>query len=78
MRGSTRENPCDPTLHAAEYEVEDYGAYHDFIIPLARAVASARGPGVRAGLIHDVFSLSPGALQRSPSPPTSFGEDQST
>jgi ribose 5-phosphate isomerase B len=72
------------SLRAARYQIEDYGAYEldsaddypDFIIPLARAVASTRVlrgvalcgsevgasvaankiPGVRAGLIHDVFS----------------------
>lgn len=76
------------SLRAAGYEIEDYGAYEfdsaddypDFIIPLARAVASARVqrgvalcgsgvgasvaankiPGVRAGLIHDVFSAHQG------------------
>ena len=76
------------SLRAAGYEIEDYGAYEldsaddypDFIIPLARAVASARVergvalcgsgvgasvaankiPGIRAGLIHDVFSAHQG------------------
>jgi ribose 5-phosphate isomerase B len=76
------------SLRAAGYEIEDYGAYEldsaddypDFIIPLARAVASARVErgvalcgsgvgasvaankisGVRAGLIHDVFSAHQG------------------
>jgi ribose 5-phosphate isomerase B len=76
------------SLRAAGYDIEDYGAYEfdsaddypDFIIPLARAVASARVeravalcgsgvgasvaankiPGVRAGLIHDVFSAHQG------------------
>jgi ribose 5-phosphate isomerase B len=76
------------SLRAAGYEVEDFGAYRfdgaddypDFIIPLARAVATARVeravalcgsgvgasvtankvPGVRAGLIHDVFSAHQG------------------
>jgi ribose 5-phosphate isomerase B len=76
------------SLRAAGYEVEDFGAYRfdgaddypDFIIPLSRAVATARVergvalcgsgvgasvaankvPGVRAGLIHDVFSAHQG------------------
>ena len=75
-------------LHAAGYEIEDYGApelnldddYPDFVIPLARAVAAGRIErglalcgsgvgasvaankiaGVRAGLIHDVFSARQG------------------
>jgi ribose 5-phosphate isomerase B len=75
-------------LRSKGYEVEDFGAYHmdsaddypDFVIPLARAIASGiveRGvalcgsgvgasvaankvPGVRAGLIHDVFSAHQG------------------
>jgi ribose 5-phosphate isomerase B len=75
-------------LREAGYEVFDFGAHHaehdddypDYIIPLARAVASgevARGialcgsgvgasiaankiAGVRAGLIHDVFSAHQG------------------
>jgi ribose 5-phosphate isomerase B len=76
------------SLRGSGYEVVDFGAheldpgddYPDFIIPLARAVASAdveRGvalcgsgvgasiaankvAGVRAGLIHDVFSARQG------------------
>lgn len=76
------------SLRGAGYDVVDLGAhqlnpaddYPDFIIPLARAVASGeveRGvalcgsgvgaaiaankvPGVRAGLIHDVFSAHQG------------------
>ena len=76
------------SLRASGYEVLDFGAYQlnpgddypDFIIPLARAVATGeveRGvaicgsgvgasiaankiPGVRAGLIHDVFSAHQG------------------
>jgi ribose 5-phosphate isomerase B len=76
------------SLRGAGYEVVDLGAhrlnleddYPDFIIPLARAVATGeveRGvalcgsgvgaavaankvPGVRAGLIHDVFSAHQG------------------
>jgi ribose 5-phosphate isomerase B len=76
------------SLRAAGYAIEDFGAYRfdgnddypDFIIPLARAVASARleravalcgsgvgasvaankVAGVRAGLIHDVFSAHQG------------------
>jgi ribose 5-phosphate isomerase B len=75
-------------LRSAGYEVEDFGAYRfdgaddypDFIIPLARAVATSQVqravalcgsgvgasvaankiPGVRAGLIHDVFSAHQG------------------
>ena len=75
-------------LRSASYEVRDFGAhqlnvgddYPDYIIPLARAVASGevdRGialcgsgvgasiaankvAGVRAGLIHDVFSAHQG------------------
>jgi ribose 5-phosphate isomerase B len=75
-------------LRSSGYEVVDFGAnqfnpaddYPDFIIPLARAVATRgveRGialcgsgvgasvaankvPGVRAGLIHDVFSACQG------------------
>ena len=76
------------SLRVSGYEVLDFGAYQlnpgddypDFIIPLARAVATGeveRGvalcgsgvgasvaankiPGVRAGLIHDVFSAHQG------------------
>jgi len=76
------------SLRSAGLEIEDYGAfqltpdddYPDFIIPLARAVATGRIeralalcgsgvgasvaankiPGVRAGLIHDVFSAHQG------------------
>ncbi len=76
------------SLRAAGYEIEDFGAhclnagddYPDFIIPLARAVASGQVEravalcgsgvgasvaankiaGVRAGLIHDVFSAHQG------------------
>jgi ribose 5-phosphate isomerase B len=76
------------SLRTAGYAVEDFGAhrfdaaddYPDFIIPLARAVATARVEravalcgsgvgasvaankiaGVRAGLIHDVFSAHQG------------------
>jgi ribose 5-phosphate isomerase B len=76
------------SLRVSGYEVVDFGAhelnpeddYPDFVIPLARAVASGeveRGvalcgsgvgasiaankvPGVRAGLIHDVFSAHQG------------------
>jgi len=76
------------SLRAAGYEIEDYGAfqldrgddYPDFIIPLARAVATGRVEravalcgsgvgasvaankvsGVRAALIHDVFSAHQG------------------
>jgi len=76
------------SLRSAGFEIEDYGAfqlapdddYPDFIIPLARAVATGRIdravalcgsgvgasvaankiPGVRAGLIHDVFSAHQG------------------
>jgi ribose 5-phosphate isomerase B len=76
------------SLRRAGYEVADFGApqlnladdYPDFVIPLARAVATEevdRGvalcgsgvgasvaankvPGVRAGLIHDVFSARQG------------------
>ncbi len=76
------------SLSAAQYQIEDYGAYElnpdddypDFIIPLARALAAGRIdrgvalcgsgvgasvaankiPGVRAGLIHDVFSAHQG------------------
>jgi ribose 5-phosphate isomerase B len=76
------------SLRAAGYEIEDYGAfqltsdddYPDFIMPLARAIATGRIdrgvalcgsgvgaslaatkiPGVRAGLIHDVFSAHQG------------------
>jgi ribose 5-phosphate isomerase B len=76
------------SLRGAGYEVTDFGAYQldtaddypDFIIPLARAVATVevdRGvalcvsgvgasvaankiAGVRAGLIHDVFSARQG------------------
>jgi len=75
-------------LRSAGYDVVDFGAYQlavgddypDYVIPLARAVASAevdRGialcgsgvgasiaanklAGVRAGLIHDVFSANQG------------------
>jgi ribose 5-phosphate isomerase B len=75
-------------LHAAGYEVVDFGAYEatpdddypDFVVPLAQAVAEgrvARGiaicgsgvgacvaankvRGVRAGLIHDVYSARQG------------------
>jgi ribose 5-phosphate isomerase B len=78
----------EESLRSSEYEVVDFGAYQlnpaddypDFIIPLAKAVASGeveRGialcgsgsgasiaankvPGVRAGLIHDVFSARQG------------------
>jgi ribose 5-phosphate isomerase B len=76
------------SLRGAGYEVVDFGAhqlnpgddYPDFVVPLARAVASGeveRGvalcgsgvgasiaankvPGVRAALIHDVFSAHQG------------------
>jgi ribose 5-phosphate isomerase B len=76
------------SLQAGGYEIEDYGAYEltatddypDFVIPLARAVATGRIdraialcgsgvgasvaankiPGIRAGLIHDVFSAHQG------------------
>jgi ribose 5-phosphate isomerase B len=76
------------SLRDAGYEVEDFGAYRldaaddypDFVIPMAKAVASAqveralalcgsgvgasvaanKVPGVRAGLIHDVFSAHQG------------------
>ena len=76
------------SLRTAAYEVVDFGAhqlnpgddYPDFVVPLARAVASGeveRGvavcgsgvgaaiaaskvPGVRAALIHDVFSAHQG------------------
>jgi ribose 5-phosphate isomerase B len=76
------------TLGSAGHEVFDFGAhslnpaddYPDFVIPLARSIASGnveRGiaicgsgvgasvvankvPGVRAGLIHDVFSARQG------------------
>jgi ribose 5-phosphate isomerase B len=76
------------SLRAAGYEIEDYGAYQldraddypDFIIPLARAVATGRVErtvalcgggvgaavaankvsGVRAGLIHHMFSAHQG------------------
>lgn len=75
-------------LNTAGYEVVDFGAaaldnaddYPDFVIPLARAVASGdveRGiavcgsgvgasvaankvPGVRAALVHDIFSAHQG------------------
>jgi ribose 5-phosphate isomerase B len=76
------------SLRSSAYEVVDFGAYQlnpgddypDFVVPLARAVASGeveravalcgsgvgasiaanKIPGVRAGLIHDVFSAHQG------------------
>lgn len=86
--GFTLKEQVSELLGGSGYEVVDVGAqqltpgddYPDFIIPLARAVASGeveRGvaicgsgvgasvaankvPGVRAGLIHDVFSAHQG------------------
>lgn len=86
--GFTLKSEVSALLRGSGYEVVDFGAqqlnpgddYPDFIIPLARAVASGeveRGvalcgsgvgasvaankvSGVRAGLIHDVFSARQG------------------
>jgi ribose 5-phosphate isomerase B len=86
--GFTLKGEVAESLRESGHEVVDFGAhelhegddYPDFIIPLARAVASGeveRGvalcgsgvgasiaankiPGVRAGLIHDVFSAHQG------------------
>lgn len=86
--GFTLKGEVAAALRGTGHEVVDFGAQHlalgddypDFIIPLARAVASGevqRGvalcgsgvgasvaankvPGVRAGLIHDVFSARQG------------------
>lgn len=86
--GFALKDQLEQALVSSDYLVTDFGAhelnteddYPDFIIPLARAVASGeveRGialcgsgigasiaankvPGVRAGLIHDVFSARQG------------------
>jgi len=86
--GFALKDQLEQALLSSGYLVLDFGAHHlnpaddypDFIIPLARAVASGeveRGialcgsgigasiaankvPGVRAGLIHDVFSARQG------------------
>ena len=86
--GYTLKGEVAASLHSAGYEVVDFGAhqfnpeddYPDFIIPLAKAIASGqveRGvalcgsgvgasiaankvSGVRAALIHDVFSAHQG------------------
>jgi len=86
--GFTLKGQLAELLRSSGYELVDFGAhqlnpeddYPDFVIPLARAVATGkvdRGvaicgsgvgasvaankvPGVRAGLIHDVFSAHQG------------------
>ncbi len=62
--GFTLKGRLAESLRGSGFEVVDFGAhqlkpeddYADFIIPLARALAAGEVPGVRAGLIHDVFS----------------------
>ena len=48
------------SLRAAGYEIEDYGAFHLCGSGVDASVAANKIAGVRAGLIHDVYSAHQG------------------